>query len=115
TPGAAYTLRLHFADINRASDVPRVHNFAIPSKQVLTNFDIFATAGNKDVAIVEPFSTLANSSGQIVIQFTTVQDNAKVSGIEIRSEERRVGKECRSRGLTAPAGTEQVALTWTAV
>src|SRR5262249_47480466 len=82
-PGGSYTVRLHFAEIYWTSTGSRIFNVSINGTQVLTNFDIYAAAGGKDIAIVEPFTTLANSSGQIVIQFTTVKDNAKVSGIEV--------------------------------
>ena len=51
---------------------------------MLSNFDIVAAAGGADKAIVEQFTEPANSSGQYVIQFTTVKDNAKLSGLEIQ-------------------------------
>ena len=51
---------------------------------MLTNFDIFATAGAKNKAVIEQFTVNANANGQYVIQFTTVKDNSLVSGIEIQ-------------------------------
>ncbi len=81
--GASYTVRLHFAEFYWSSAGQRVFNVSINGSQVLTNFDIIAAAGAQNKAIVEQFNTTANSSGQIVVQFTTVKDNAKVSGIEI--------------------------------
>ena len=77
-------VRLHFAEIfwELALGQPRF-NVSINGTPVLSNFDIFATAGGKDKAIVEQFTTTADSSGQITIQFTTVKDNAKLSGLEI--------------------------------
>jgi hypothetical protein len=83
TPGASYTVRLDFAEIYWNSAGQRLFNVAINGNQVLSNFDIFVTAGGKNIAIAETFTATANSSGQIVIQFTTIKDNAKVSGIEI--------------------------------
>ena len=50
---------------------------------MLTNFDIFATAGGEFKAVDEPFTATANSNGTITIQFVTVKDNAQVNGIEI--------------------------------
>jgi hypothetical protein len=35
-------------------------------------------------AVIEQFTASANSSGQIVIQFTTVKDNSLVNGIEVQ-------------------------------
>jgi hypothetical protein len=84
TPGASYTARLHFAEIYFTSAGSRQFNVVINGVQVLTNFDIYATAGaNK--ALVEDFTTTATSAGQIVIQYVNVVENAKSSGIEILS------------------------------
>jgi trimeric autotransporter adhesin len=85
TAGATYTVRLHFAEIYWDAAGSRTFDVYINGTEVLTNFDIFATAGGEDIAVVEQFSAVANSSGQIVIQFTTVKDNAAVNGIEIES------------------------------
>ena len=83
TPGAQYTVRLHFAEIYWTSSGQRLFNVAINGQPVLTNFDIFATAGAANKAIVEQYTATADATGQITIQFTSVKDNAKVSGIEI--------------------------------
>jgi endo-1,4-beta-xylanase len=83
SPGGTYMVRLHEAEFFWSSTGQRVFNVSINGQQVLTNFDIIAAAGGADKAIVEQFTTTATSGGQIVIQFTTVTDNAKVSGIEI--------------------------------
>ena len=80
--GASYTVRLHFAEIWWNSAGQRVFNVSINGTQVLSNFDIYATAGGNFIAIVEEFTATA-SNGQIAITFTTLKDNAKSSGIEI--------------------------------
>jgi hypothetical protein len=82
-PGATYTVRLHFAETHWNAAGVRLFNVSINGTQVLTNFDIFATAGGKYKAIVEQFTTVADSAGRITINYTTVRDNAKSSGIEI--------------------------------
>ena len=112
TPGASYTVRLDFAEIYWNSAGQRVFNVTINGTQVLSNFDIFATAGGQNIAIAEQFGTTANSSGQVVIQFTTIKDNAKVSGIEITAG--TVSAPPAPTGLTATPGNGQVALTWNA-
>jgi glucosylceramidase len=81
--GATYTVHLHFAEFFWSTAGQRVFNVSINGHQVLTSFDIIAATGAKDRALVEQFTTTASSGGQIVIQFSTVVDNAKVSGIEI--------------------------------
>ena len=50
---------------------------------MLTNFDIFATAGGEYKAVAESFTATASSAGAVTIQFVTVKDNAQVNGIEI--------------------------------
>ncbi|AXC12579.1 Endo-1,4-beta-xylanase A precursor [Acidisarcina polymorpha] len=82
--GSTHTVLLHFCEYYFTASGERVFNVAINGTPVLTNFDIYAAAGaNK--ALVEQFSATANSSGQIVIAYTTgTKDQPKSSGIEIR-------------------------------
>src|SRR6202046_1731897 len=83
TAGASYTVRLDFAEEYWTAAGSRTFNVLINNNQVLTNFDIFATAGGEFKAVDEPFTATANSNGTISIQFVTVKDNAQVNGIEI--------------------------------
>jgi hypothetical protein len=83
TPGATYTVRLHFAEIYWSSVGQRVFNVKINGAQVLTNFDIIAAAGGKNRAVVRQFTATADSNGNIVLEFDSVVNYAKVSGIEI--------------------------------
>ena len=85
TAGKSYTVRLHFAEEYWTAAGKRVFNVSLNGAQVLTNFDIFATAGGEYKAVVEQFSATATSGGAITIQFTTVTDNAQINGIEILS------------------------------
>jgi hypothetical protein len=114
TPGGTYTVRLHFAELYWTGAGQRLFIVTINGTQVLTNFDIFATAGGKDIAIVESFTATANSSGQIVISFTSIKDNAKVSGIEILTAGTAPSVPAPITGLTATASNAQVVLNWTA-
>jgi len=84
TAGSNHTVRLHFAETFWNAAGQRVFNVSINGTQVLTNFDILAAAGATHKAIVKQFVTMANAGGQIVIQFTTVTDNAAINGIEIQ-------------------------------
>ena len=83
TPGAPYTVRLHFAEIYWSASGKRLFNVKINGAQVLTNFDVFATAGGMNKALVESFPVTASGSGVVTVQFVSVRDNAKVSGIEV--------------------------------
>uniref|UniRef100_UPI0035E40173 malectin domain-containing carbohydrate-binding protein n=1 Tax=Thermogemmatispora sp. TaxID=1968838 RepID=UPI0035E40173 len=61
----------------------RVFNVAINGQSVLSNFDVYATAGYK-TALQRQFTATANSSGQILISFTQGSaDNPFINGIEI--------------------------------
>jgi beta-glucanase (GH16 family) len=82
--GSSHSVRLHFAETYWSTAGSRIFNVTINGTQVLTNFDIFATAGAKNKAVIEQFTANANSSGQYVIKFTSVKDNSLVSGIEVQ-------------------------------
>ncbi len=85
TAGSTHTVLLHFAELYFSQAGQRVFNVAINGKAVLTNFDIVATAGSNFKAVVESFSTTANSSGQIVISFTSGTANQPlISGIQVQ-------------------------------
>jgi len=84
TPGARYVTRLHFAETKWNRSGARVFNVSVNGVTVLSNFDIFAAAGlNKALAL--DFDATASSAGQITVQYVTVADNAKSSGIEVLS------------------------------
>ena len=85
TSGASYTVRLHFAELYQTASGKRKFNVAINGTTVLSSFDIYATAGAAYKAVLKEFTATANSSGQIVVAFTTVTDNATIEGIEIIS------------------------------
>ncbi len=113
-PGSSQTVRLHFAETFFAAAGSRVFNVKINGTQVLTNFDIFAAAGAKNKAVIEQFTEAADSSGDYVIQFISVVNNALVSGIEILTSESCTAPTVPS-GLSATAtSNSQINLGWTA-
>jgi hypothetical protein len=82
-PAGSYKVRLHFAELYWGQAGSRLFDVAINGQTVLSSFDIFAAAGGNRRAVVREFGAQANVSGQIVVKYTTVKDNAKSSGIEI--------------------------------
>lgn len=76
-------VRLHFAEIYWTTPGSRIFNVDIQGTPVLTNFDIVATAGGPNIALAYTYPVTTDASGNITITFTTVVDNAKVSGIEL--------------------------------
>jgi large repetitive protein len=114
TAGNSYTVRLHFAENYWSAAGKRQFNVAINGTSVLSNFDIFATAGGQNIAVVEPFTVTANSSGQIVIAFTNgAHDNPQVNGIEVLTNGSSMPPPAAPTGLTTTPGNNQVALSWT--
>ena len=101
-------MRLHFAEIYWTAAGQRVFNVAINGTPVLANFDIFSVAGAANKAVIRVLLP-ADASGQIVVQYTTVTDNAASSGIEVR-----MLLPGTPTGLAATAGASQVALSWNA-
>ena len=85
TAGTSYLVRLHFAETFFTTAGSRVFNVSINGTQVLTNFDIVAASGGENIANIQQFTEAANASGQMVITFTSVTNNALISGIEIDS------------------------------
>ncbi len=88
TPGAPYRVRLHFAEIAFGNGAgggagSRIFNVSINGAPVLSNFDVYQTAGGPLKALVEEFPATADAGGQITITYTSVKDNAKSSGVEI--------------------------------
>ncbi len=81
-PAGAYSVRLRFAEIWWTQAGQRLFNVSINGAPVLTNFDIVAAAGGPLIPIDKTFPVNA-SSGQIVIRFDSILDNAKISAIEI--------------------------------
>lgn len=83
-PGSSHTVRLHFAETYFSTAGSRTFNVSINGTRVLTNFDIVAAAGGKNVAIIEQFTQPASATGDYVIAFTSVVNQSLVSGIEIQ-------------------------------
>ncbi|MGD0942346.1 MAG: malectin domain-containing carbohydrate-binding protein, partial [Terracidiphilus sp.] len=117
TAGTSYIVRLHFAELYFTAAGSRVFDVAINGTAVLTNFDIFGTAGVGDTAVVEQFTATPNSSGNIVIAFTAVTDQPMINGIEVFG----AANSCTTApsaptNLTATASSSSaIALSWTAV
>ena len=80
--GVNYKVRLHSAETYWTAMGQRQFNVKINDTQVLTNFDILATAGAANKAVIQEFNAVA-TNGQITVQHITVIDNARASGIEI--------------------------------
>jgi hypothetical protein len=119
TAGSTYTVLLHFAEFYWTKAGQRVFNVSINGSTVLSGFDIIATAGAANKALVETFTATANSGGQIVIAYTNgTADQPKSSGIEVRGSGSSgcTAAPSEPTGLTATASSSTaIGLSWTAV
>jgi hypothetical protein len=105
TKGTYSTIRLHFCDTHWTMAGQRKFNVSINGTQVLTSFDIIATVGAGDRALIKTFTMPANSSGQFVIAFTGVLDSATISAIEVTpvpSATSTYAADCVAAGVPLP-------------
>jgi hypothetical protein len=83
-PRASYLLRLHFVENTFSAAGKRLFNVVINGQQVLTDFDIFATAGAMSKAVVENLIVTPDENGVVSLQFVQGStDQPTVSGIEL--------------------------------
>ena len=83
TPGASYTVRLHFAEPTWSAAGKRGFNVSVNGVQLLTNYDVYAAAGAQNRAVVVPASATADGTGSIPVSFVTVTNTALVCGLEV--------------------------------
>jgi hypothetical protein len=81
--GSSHLVRLHMCEMRYAAVGLRRFNVTINGSPVLTDFDILAVTGRMNKALVEEFTTDADSNGQYVIQTKTLEGSSLIAGIEI--------------------------------
>ncbi|PEN12830.1 hypothetical protein CRI94_12560 [Longibacter salinarum] len=92
----SYTVRLHFAElffgVERGTNDPgqRVFDVSAEGSLILDDFDILAETGAPLTALVKEVSGITVSDGSLTLNFTSVVNNAKVSAIEVLSEDTSV-------------------------
>jgi fibronectin type 3 domain-containing protein len=118
TAGSTYTVRLHFAELYFSTAGSREFDVAINGTTVLTNFDIYGTANANYTAVIEQFTTTANSSGQVVIAFTNgAKDQPMINGVEVLGSSTSCSTvPSAPAGLTATtSSSSSIGLSWGAV
>lgn len=83
TPASAYTVRLDFVESWFTAAQQRIFNVGINGARVLSNFDIFKTAGGANIASAEQFPATASGIGVIAITLDATVNNATIAGIEV--------------------------------
>ncbi|MGO8671232.1 MAG: choice-of-anchor tandem repeat GloVer-containing protein [Capsulimonadaceae bacterium] len=112
TAGGAYTVRLHFAQVDQVVAGVDVFDVSINGTQVLSSFDIVAATGNLNTALDQQFNVSADGAGTITIVFTPISGTAGVSGIEVIAGS---SQPAVPLNLTTLAGNTQATLKWAAV
>jgi len=84
-PSGQYTLRLHFAEVFGLGAGQRQFDVSVNYAPVLTNFDIYVAAGNRDnKAVVTDIPVKADASGAVRITFSPgAAKYPLVQGIEL--------------------------------
>src|SRR5438876_12145923 len=91
----ARNLKFHIA---RPYRMPAVHNSARIGVDIGGTFtDVILQYADGRATIRKLLSTPPNYDAAVVEAVAAMTDGANVAGV-VRSEERRVGKECRARG-----------------
>jgi len=81
-PNGTYSVMLKFAETSMTQPGQRIFNVSINEQSVLTNFDIFASAGGANIALDKQY-TVAVSSGELEIELAAVIGAAMMSAIQI--------------------------------
>ncbi|MGO8673484.1 MAG: malectin domain-containing carbohydrate-binding protein [Capsulimonadaceae bacterium] len=110
TANSSQPLTLTFEEHYWSAAGDRVFDVTCNGTTLLSNFDIYATVGADFEAIQENFNVTANSSGQIVIGFTPVVDQASICGITVGSS----GAPSAPTLSASSGSTGQVNLSWSA-
>ena len=81
-PNGSYTVKLHFAELNKTAVGTRTFDVRLEGKTVLSAYDIFKTSGGIDKAVTESFPVTI-TDGAVTLDFLRRVENAKISAIEI--------------------------------
>jgi RHS repeat-associated protein len=111
TPGASYTVRLHFAETYFSTLGQRYANIAINGTTALSDFDVATAAGAVNKALVEQFTVTADTSGNITITLSAVSNLPIINGVEILTS----ALVPAPTNLRAGGDNGEVALSWGAV
>ncbi len=88
---------LYFAETYVTGAGQRLFSMSINSTTVLSNFDIYASAGGPNKGIAKTFYIKADSLGQLVINVVTITQSPKINGIAVMD----------SGSIVAYAGADQ--------
>jgi hypothetical protein len=79
----SHTVDLLFCEPYFSNPGEKIFNVFLQNQQVLSNFDILATA-KKMETVIRTFSNIVVTNNRLVVRFTSVKDQASISGLIIR-------------------------------
>ena len=106
-------LRLHFAEIywggsqgvpDQSSAGKRIFDVFAEGSLILNNFDIAATAGGADIALVVPLDGVAVTDGKLTIALQAVKDYPSLAAIELVGSPK---EPLENNSPSVNAGTDQ--------
>ena len=111
-PGT-YALKLHFVEGDPSVQAgKRLFNVLVNGTPVLSNFDVYATAGGMGKALDESIPVTVGASG-MTVSFQSVNYTAMVSALElVPAGPVTPAAPAAPTSLTATAGNGQVSLAW---
>jgi hypothetical protein len=83
-PPGVYSVTLLEAETSVTGPDQRVFNVSVGDDTILSNFDIFSAAGGANIAWSQTFTGLAVPDSQLVVQFTPITGNSRISGIQVQ-------------------------------
>ena len=81
-----YTINLNFAEIFWTSPGARVFDVTVEGQSVIDDLDIFTQLG-ANTALIQEFLGISVTDGELNIEFVTEVDNAKLSALEVLSND----------------------------
>ncbi len=80
-----YTIDLHFSENFHTEAAARIFDVAIEGQTVLDDFDIFATAGGGNIALVESFPDVSVTDGILNVTLLPTTGSTTINAISITS------------------------------
>ena len=112
---ATYNLRLHFAETYFTAPKQRVFNVAVNGTMFLPNFDIVASAGGPNQAVIESTPAVADIYGQIIVQFLQGSANTpQVNGLDLTLTQASAGPAAPTNLTATPYTSTEIVLNYTA-
>ncbi|MGO8673422.1 MAG: malectin domain-containing carbohydrate-binding protein [Capsulimonadaceae bacterium] len=115
-PNSYYDVRMHFVEESETGAGEREFNAYINGWQVLTNFDVYATAGGEFIGCEKDFYALSDEQGTINVDLAIgAANDPTISGLAIIPYTGTNTTPSAPSGLTAStASSTQINLAWTA-